>query len=126
MHGEWWFWVCVGFAGQALFTSRFLVQWIASERKGESVLPIIFWHLSLGGGLLLLLYAISRSDPVIITGQALGVIVYARNLVLVYRKERHLREMRSNLEAIDNRAGDGIAGQLSPASNGATILRRAG
>ena len=79
-------WICVGFAGQALFTSRFLVQWIASERKGESVFPVAFWYLSLAGGAILLVYAISRVDPVIILGQALGVVVYSRNLVLIYRK----------------------------------------
>lgn len=80
-------WICVGFLGQALFTSRFLVQWIASERKGESVLPISFWYLSLAGGTILLVYAISRIDPVIILGQALGVVVYFRNLVLIHRKK---------------------------------------
>lgn len=80
-------WICVGFLGQAMFTSRFLVQWIASERKGESVLPISFWYLSLAGGTILLVYAISRVDPVIILGQALGVVVYFRNLVLIFRKK---------------------------------------
>lgn len=80
-------WICIGFLGQALFTSRFLVQWIASERKGESVLPISFWYLSLAGGTILLVYAISRIDPVIILGQALGVVVYFRNLVLIHRKK---------------------------------------
>ena len=92
MSHETWFWLAVGFGGQALFTSRFLVQWIASERRGESILPVAFWYLSLGGGLLLLIYAISRVDPVIITGQALGVVVYGRNLVLVHRKRARDRE----------------------------------
>jgi lipid-A-disaccharide synthase-like uncharacterized protein len=82
------FWLIVGFTGQALFTCRFLVQWIASERQGESVMPLAFWYFSLSGGWLLLLYAIYRRDPVIITGQVLGVVVYARNLVLIHRKRR--------------------------------------
>lgn len=85
------FWLIVGFAGQALFTCRFLVQWIASERQGESVMPLAFWYFSLSGGWLLLLYAIYRRDPVIITGQLLGVVVYLRNLVLIHRKRRSER-----------------------------------
>lgn len=80
------FWLCVGFGAQALFTARFLVQWLASERKGESVIPLAFWYLSLTGGTMLLFYAIYREDPVIITGQAFGVVVYARNLILISRK----------------------------------------
>jgi lipid-A-disaccharide synthase-like uncharacterized protein len=83
------FWLIVGFAGQALFTSRFIVQWIASERRKESVFPVAFWYLSLVGGTMLLAYAVSRADPVIILGQALGVVVYARNLALIHgQKER--------------------------------------
>ena len=75
----------IGFVGQAIFASRFIVQWIYSERIGESRIPIIFWYLSIFGGLMLLIYAISRSDPVIITGQLFGIIVYSRNLILIYR-----------------------------------------
>jgi lipid-A-disaccharide synthase-like uncharacterized protein len=81
-------WVAIGFLGQALFTSRFLVQWIASERRGESIIPLAFWWLSLGGGLTLLSYAIWRQDPVFIVGQATGLVVYTRNLVLIGRKRR--------------------------------------
>jgi len=77
----------VGFIGQALFASRFIVQWIYSEKIGESKIPLIFWYLSIFGGIMLLIYAISRKDPVIITGQAFGIIVYLRNLVLIYRKK---------------------------------------
>jgi lipid-A-disaccharide synthase-like uncharacterized protein len=80
------FWLCVGFSAQALFTARFLVQWLASERKGESVIPLAFWYLSLTGGVMLLLYAVYRKDPVIITGQAFGVVVYLRNLFLIGKK----------------------------------------
>ena len=76
----------IGFAGQGLFASRFVVQWIYSENKGESVIPVSFWYLSIFGGIGLLIYAIFRKDPVIITGQLFGIIIYIRNLVLVYRK----------------------------------------
>jgi len=82
------FWLAVGFAGQALFGSRFLVQWIVSERRGESVVPLAFWYLSLGGASLLLAYAIWRQDPVFILGQSLGFLVYVRNLVLIARRGR--------------------------------------
>jgi lipid-A-disaccharide synthase-like uncharacterized protein len=78
-------WLVVGFAGQALFFSRFLVQWIASERKGESIVPRSFWFLSLGGAALLLAYALHRRDPVFIVGQLFGFFVYTRNLVLIRR-----------------------------------------
>lgn len=81
-------WMAVGFLGQAMFFSRFLVQWIASERRGQSVVPISFWWLSLGGGALLLAYAIYRVDPVFILGQSFGFLVYARNLLLIRRGRR--------------------------------------
>ena len=73
---------------------RFLVQWIASERKGESVVPLSFWFFSLGGGLTLLVYAIYRRDPVFILGQGAGLFVYSRNLYLIQRKGRQLAEAR--------------------------------
>ena len=75
-------WLVLGFGAQALFTARFLVQWIASERKRQSTIPKAFWHLSLAGGVSLLVYAIHKRDPVFILGQALGLVVYARNLML--------------------------------------------
>ncbi len=81
-------WLAVGLLGQAFFSMRFLVQWIASERKGESVVPLSFWFFSLGGGLALLLYALYRHDPVFIVGQAAGLFVYSRNLYLIQRKGR--------------------------------------
>lgn len=77
------FWLVIGFLGQALFASRFLVQWYESERRHESVIPVAFWWLSLTGAAVLLFYAISRRDPVIICGQAMGMVVYVRNLMLV-------------------------------------------
>jgi lipid-A-disaccharide synthase-like uncharacterized protein len=83
---DWW--LALGFFAQALFTARFLVQWIASERAGRSVIPIAFWFFSIGGGALLLVYAVYRRDPVFIAGQAFGVFVYARNLYFELRDRR--------------------------------------
>jgi lipid-A-disaccharide synthase-like uncharacterized protein len=78
-------WLVFGFLGQAFFTARFLVQWIASERRKRSVVPHAFWYFSLGGGLTLLAYAIYRQDPVFIIGQGAGLFVYARNLWFIHR-----------------------------------------
>jgi lipid-A-disaccharide synthase-like uncharacterized protein len=83
---DWW--LALGFLAQGLFTARFLVQWIASERAGKSVIPIAFWFFSIGGGALLLVYALYRRDPVFIVGQAFGVFVYARNLYFELRDRR--------------------------------------
>jgi lipid-A-disaccharide synthase-like uncharacterized protein len=80
-------WLIIGFIGQALFFMRFLVQWIASERKGESVIPTPFWYFSLAGGLTLLAYSIYKQDPVFILGQSAGTFIYIRNLVLIFRKK---------------------------------------
>jgi lipid-A-disaccharide synthase-like uncharacterized protein len=82
------FWLAVGFTGQALFSARFLIQWLQSERLRRSVIPTAFWYFSLGGGLVLLTYAVHRQDPVFIVGQAAGVFIYARNLHLVIRERR--------------------------------------
>jgi lipid-A-disaccharide synthase-like uncharacterized protein len=79
-------WVLLGYAGQALFTMRFVVQWIASERARKSVIPVAFWFFSIGGGLLLFGYALYIRDPVFILGQGLGLFVYLRNLYFVYRE----------------------------------------
>jgi lipid-A-disaccharide synthase-like uncharacterized protein len=79
-------WVVFGFAAQFVFALRFLVQWIASERKRRSYVPVVFWYLSICGGLMLLTYAIQRRDPVFIAGQSLGVFIYLRNLILIYRR----------------------------------------
>ena len=76
----------IGLIGQGLFASRFIVQWIYSEKKGESHIPIIFWYLSIFGGIGLLVYAIFRKDPVIILGQTFGIFIYLRNLILIYKK----------------------------------------
>jgi lipid-A-disaccharide synthase-like uncharacterized protein len=83
---QWW--VLLGYVAQIMFTMRFLVQWIASERAGKMVMPIAFWFFSIGGGVLLLLYALYIRDPVFIIGQGLGLFVYLRNLYFVFRERR--------------------------------------
>ncbi len=78
-------WLAVGFAGQAMFTMRFVVQWIASERKKQSTIPLAFWYFSLMGGVILFSYALYRRDPVFILGQSFGIFIYLRNLYFIYR-----------------------------------------
>lgn len=78
------FWFGLGFLGQFLFSLRFLVQWWASERRKQSVVPLAFWYFSLAGGAVLLAYAIYRADPVFIVGQLAGLAIYARNLHLIF------------------------------------------
>lgn len=85
---DWW--VALGFVAQALFTMRFLVQWIASERAGKSVMPTAFWWFSISGGALLLVYALYRRDPVFIAGQGLGLFIYLRNLYFVLREKKDI------------------------------------
>ena len=80
-------WIAIGLFGQLLFSCRFLVQWITSEKMKKSVIPIAFWYLSIGGSVTLLSYAIYRTDPVFILGQAGGLIIYMRNLVLIHREK---------------------------------------
>ena len=82
------FWLVLGFLAQLLFSARFLVQWIASEKAGKSVVPIIFWYISVAGSFLLLLYAIHRRDPVFILGQSTGIFIYGRNLYLIFREKK--------------------------------------
>ncbi|MEZ5777745.1 MAG: lipid-A-disaccharide synthase N-terminal domain-containing protein [Paracoccaceae bacterium] len=89
LHVESWvefWWVAFGLFGQLMFTGRFLVQWIASERARRSVVPLSFWYFSIAGGLILLSYAIYRRDPVFVLGQSLGVFIYGRNLWLIHRE----------------------------------------
>lgn len=85
---DWW--VVLGVIAQLFFSARFVVQWLASEHAGRSVIPVAFWILSLVGGVTLLIYAIHRKDPVFIAGQAFGVFVYLRNLQLVFRDLRRM------------------------------------
>lgn len=86
------FWISFGLLGQGIFMARFLVQWLSSERQQRSVIPTAFWYLSLLGGGMLLTYAIQRRDPVFIFGQCFGSVVYIRNLQLIHRERRKLRE----------------------------------
>jgi len=80
--------IVVGFGGQGLFASRFILQWLSSESAGKSIIPIGFWYCSLLGGSVTLIYAIWREDPVFISGQGLGLFIYLRNLILIYREKR--------------------------------------
>ena len=89
-------WLLIGFGGQVLFAARFLVQWLASERQRRSVMPLAFWYLSIGGGIVLLVYALHVRDPVFIAGQGLGVLIYARNLALL-RNDRAATGAREGL-----------------------------
>ena len=91
---EFW-WVTLGLAGQIAFASRFLVQWIASERAGRSIVPLAFWYLSICGGIILFSYSIYRGDPVFILGQSMGLIVYSRNLWLIHTEGRRTIAERS-------------------------------
>ena len=81
-------WVLLGYAGQSLFSMRFIVQWVASERVGRSVIPVAFWFFSIGGGILLFVYALYIRDPVFILGQGFGLFVYLRNLHFVFRERK--------------------------------------
>ena len=81
-------WLAVGFLGQAMFSARFIVQWIHSERQRRSVIPVAFWYFSVAGGALLLIYAIYRLDPVFILGQGTGLLIYGRNLYFIMRGDR--------------------------------------
>ena len=83
-------WLIIGFVGQALFGARFIIQWVISEKKGESTIPLAFWYCSIAGSVILLTSAIHREDPVFILGQSLGSIIYIRNLILIDRKKRSL------------------------------------
>lgn len=79
-------WLVIGLIGQGIFSARFIVQWLVSEREKKSVIPVTFWYLSLFGGLTLLFYSIYKQDPVFILGQSTGVFIYARNLYLIHRE----------------------------------------
>jgi len=94
-------WVILGVAGQILFMMRFLLQWIVTERRRESTIPIAFWWCSLVGGLIVLLYGLVEREPIIILGQSCGFVVYTRNLFFIYKKKRQGVEEQPPLEPID-------------------------
>lgn len=81
-------WLIIGFGGQAIFSMRFIVQWLSSERQKRSVIPLAFWYLSIFGAMTLLLYAIHKHDPVFIAGQAFGILVYSRNLWFIHKEKQ--------------------------------------
>jgi lipid-A-disaccharide synthase-like uncharacterized protein len=84
-------WLAIGFIGQGLFSARFIVQWLKSEREKKSVFPIAFWYFSIGGGATLLAYAIHKQDPVFIVGQLTGLFIYLRNLYFVVYERKNLK-----------------------------------
>ncbi len=77
-------WLAIGFLAQAMFMMRFVIQWVASEKVKRSIVPETFWYFSMGGGLMLLAYSVWRMDPVYILGQALGTVIYARNIYFIW------------------------------------------
>lgn len=79
-------WITFGLMGQCLFTGRFIVQWLSSESQKKSVIPLSFWFLSIGGAIILLIYAIHRQDPVFMIGQSAGLFIYLRNLQLIHNE----------------------------------------
>jgi len=81
-------WLIIGFIGQTIFASRFLIQWIVSERASKSIIPNIFWWISIAGSLILLSYAIHKQDPVFIVGQSCGFLIYSRNLYLIWQDNK--------------------------------------
>lgn len=85
--GEFW-WVMVGLAGQLMFSMRFIIQWLSSERARRSVIPVAFWYFSLAGGVILFAYAVYRRDPVFILGQSTGLVIYSRNLWLIHAEKQ--------------------------------------
>jgi lipid-A-disaccharide synthase-like uncharacterized protein len=96
------YWLIIGFVGQIAFAARFIIQWIVSEKKGESTIPVAFWYCSIAGSLILLTYAIHKEDPVFIVGQSLGSIIYIRNLVLIDRKKSALSRANHNNDQLEN------------------------
>jgi lipid-A-disaccharide synthase-like uncharacterized protein len=101
---HWDLWVAFGLAGQLVFGTRFIVQWLASERKKKSHIPIGFWYLSLIGGLITTIYAIHRRDAVFIVGQGAGLVIYIRNLMLIHRHRADHAEPRTAEPAASDRA----------------------
>jgi lipid-A-disaccharide synthase-like uncharacterized protein len=102
-------WLVVGFAGQACFFMRFLVQWLSSEREGRSVIPVAFWYFSLAGGAIILVYAIYRRDPVFIVGQTTGVFIYLRNLALIRRERRRGDSDMADSDEAESTSSGGVA-----------------
>ena len=94
MSNKEYIWLAIGLVGQGIFSARFIIQWLVSEKEKKSVIPVAFWYLSLFGGITLFLYALYKQDPVFIIGQSSGVFIYTRNLFLIHR-ERNSRLVRT-------------------------------
>lgn len=90
------FWLAFGLIAQLFFTARFLVQWISSERAGQSVVPMAFWFFSMGGGVMTLIYGIAKREPIIILGQALATVIYIRNIMLIIKNRGHASQPVDN------------------------------
>ena len=88
-----------GLLGQICFSARFIIQWIFSEKKKKSVIPVAFWYFSLVGGVILLIYAILKKEPVFILGQAPGFFIYSRNIYMIRKRDRKLKERRMKIES---------------------------
>lgn len=97
-----WIWLGIGFFGQTMFFMRFFIQWLHSERLRRSVIPVVFWYFSLAGGIMLLVYAIYRQDPVFIIGQSTGVVIYLRNLYFIYQQHHNPQEQKP---VLNNKTG---------------------
>jgi lipid-A-disaccharide synthase-like uncharacterized protein len=120
-------WVIFGFAAQFAFFMRFVVQWIASERRGRSYVPVVFWYFSLAGGVMLFIYACKRRDPVFIAGQGLGCFIYIRNLVLIHRRSARVRDRRgSTLDALMDDGLEDSTGSSGASDGTSSIARSAG
>ncbi len=92
------FWLAFGIVAQLLFTARFVIQWLASEKAGKSVMPLAFWFFSMAGGLMTLVYGFVRREPVIIIGQSFGLVVYIRNLMLIFgERQRRLASRKTDI-----------------------------
>lgn len=85
---SWDTWIIIGFIGQFMFTMRFVMQWLASEKAKKSVMPVSFWFFSIFGGTIVLAYAIHKQDPVFIVGQGMGLLIYLRNLYFILIEHR--------------------------------------
>ena len=109
--------VILGFAGQSFFFIRFLIQWIVSEKQGKSVIPIVFWYISLAGALIVFTYGFIVSEPILVVGQLASSFVYIRNLVLIYTNKNkisraHLQKTQSNLRTTNVRSAEEILAKI--------------
>lgn len=108
-------WVTIGFVAQLMFSMRFLIQWIASERAKQSIVPETFWYFSLLGGALLFAYATYRLDPVFMLGQGMGLFIYARNIQLIWKQKVHAAsELAGEATGADSSAAPAATGSDTP------------